>query len=178
MPGRPPVDVVPATLADVPAIARLMRSVADEERWISTLPGTPVERLRERFGRELAEAGHHHLVVRDGAEVAGLAAVLRTGDRTPHELGMSVGAAHRGRGLGGALLDALLASAAADPAVAKVALEVWPHNAAALALYASRGFVVEGVLRDHYRAPDGRARWSSVVMGWWPGTTGPAGPGR
>jgi ribosomal protein S18 acetylase RimI-like enzyme len=168
-----------ATRDDVPAIARLMRAVADEGRWISTLPGTPVARLEERFAALLRADGHHRLVLDDGAGgVAGLCTIERTGERTPHALGMSLAAGARGRGHGGRLLDAALERAAADPDVAKVTLEAWPHNAAAIGLYASRGFVVEGVLRDHYAATVGPGRWSSVIMGWWPGATGPAGPPR
>ena len=41
---------------------------------------------------------------------------------------------------------------------------MWPHNDAALGLYLSRGFVVEGRLRAHYRRANGQV-WDAIVMG-------------
>jgi RimJ/RimL family protein N-acetyltransferase len=48
--------------------------------------------------------------------------------------------------------------------VHKIALQVWPHNEAALALYRSSGFEQEGYLRQHYRRKNGEL-WDAVVMG-------------
>jgi L-amino acid N-acyltransferase YncA len=45
----------------------------------------------------------------------------------------------------------------------KVELEVWVDNARAIALYASAGFEVEGLRRDHYRRRDGQLR-SALLM--------------
>ncbi|WP_210493259.1 GNAT family N-acetyltransferase [Patulibacter sp. SYSU D01012] len=168
-----PVTVSRLTEADAPGCARVLRSVADERRWIATPAGTPLEQLEERFRRQAAEDDTHACVLRVGEEIAGTASVAAGGGARPHALGMAIAAPHRGRGGGSRLLDAVLAAAAADDRVAKVTLEAWQHNAAAIALYASRGFVVEGVLREHYAAPTGDGRWSSVVMGWWPGRPTP-----
>ena len=46
----------------------------------------------------------------------------------------------------------------------KVALQVWPHNAAAIALYERFGFQREGYLTRHYRRRSGEL-WDAVVMG-------------
>jgi ribosomal protein S18 acetylase RimI-like enzyme len=46
----------------------------------------------------------------------------------------------------------------------KIALQVWPHNAAAIALYERFGFQREGYLRRHYRRRSGEL-WDAVVMG-------------
>jgi RimJ/RimL family protein N-acetyltransferase len=46
----------------------------------------------------------------------------------------------------------------------KIALQVWPHNAAALALYERFGFRREGYLTGHYRRRSGEL-WDAVVMG-------------
>lgn len=163
-----PLSVSRMTVTDAPGCARVLRSVADEGRWIATPAGTPLEELEARFVREATDEGTHAVVLRDGDEVVGSATVAPGGGARPHVLGMAIADRHRGRGGGGMLLDAVMAAAAGDERVGKVALEAWPHNAGAIALYASRGFVVEGVLRDHYAAPTGTGRWSSVVMGWWP----------
>jgi ribosomal protein S18 acetylase RimI-like enzyme len=76
---------------------------------------------------------------------------------------MMVAQEHRGRGIGGRLLDESLRWAR-EHGVHKVNLEVWPHNAAAIALYRSRGFSVEGRLRRHYRRSNGEL-WDAVAMG-------------
>jgi putative acetyltransferase len=68
----------------------------------------------------------------------------------------------RGRGRGRMLLDRALAHAR-DCGGHKLALEVWPENGRAIALYARAGFEVEGLRRDHYRRLDGRLR-SSLMM--------------
>lgn len=58
----------------------------------------------------------------------------------------------RRQGLGGALLDALLAEAGRR-GLALVALEVRVSNLGAIALYRSRGFAVAGTRRRFYTAP-------------------------
>jgi len=66
-------------------------------------------------------------------------------------------------GIGAALLDAAIAWATAAGAH-KMALESWPHNTAALALYQRAGFVEEGRKRNHHRRRNGEL-WDAVVMG-------------
>ena len=58
----------------------------------------------------------------------------------------------RGAGVGGALLDAVIA-AARQSGADSMHLEVRESNAAARALYASRGFQAVGRRRRYYRAP-------------------------
>jgi ribosomal protein S18 acetylase RimI-like enzyme len=45
-----------------------------------------------------------------------------------------------------------------------MALEVWPHNTAALRLYRGAGFVEEGRKRRHYRRRNGEF-WDALLMG-------------
>jgi ribosomal protein S18 acetylase RimI-like enzyme len=79
------------------------------------------------------------------------------------DLGMLVAAGWRGRGVGSALLAEGIERARAAGAH-KIALQVWPHNRAALALYERFGFRREGLLRRHYRRRSGEL-WDAVVMG-------------
>lgn len=79
------------------------------------------------------------------------------------DLGMWVAKDWRGKGVGTALMRAALDYARANGAY-KISLEVWPHNAAAIALYESFGFEREGYLRKHWRRRSGEL-WDSVVMG-------------
>lgn len=79
------------------------------------------------------------------------------GRRTAHaaELSMGVNRATWGRGVGSLLLDAALTWARASPILTRVSLSVYSENRVATALYRSRGFVEEGVLR-RYAKWDGR----------------------
>ncbi len=79
------------------------------------------------------------------------------------DLGMMVASDERGRGVGSALLAAAIAWAR-DAGAHKVALQAWPHNEAAIALYRKFGFEHEGVLRRHYRRRNGDL-WDAVIMG-------------
>ncbi len=79
------------------------------------------------------------------------------------EFGMMVDAAARGRGAGSALLSAGI-DWAREHGAHKVALQVWPHNAPAIALYEKYGFQKEGLLRRHYRRRNGE-QWDAVAMG-------------
>ena len=62
-------------------------------------------------------------------------------------IGMTVSTAAQGRGVGTALMTALL-DAARRFGLDRVGLEVYPDNARAIALYTRFGFVPEGVRRD------------------------------
>ena len=68
----------------------------------------------------------------------------------------------RRSGVGGVLLDRMLADAAAAGAL-QVFLEVRESNTTAIALYSSRGFEVVGRRPGYYRAADG-ARQDALTM--------------
>lgn len=105
----------------------------------------------ERAFREELRAGYHYVAARVDDTLVGYAGLAVMGtDAEVHTIG--VDPAHQGRGIGRALLRALLS--VADAAHATVFLEVRTDNAAAHALYASEGFAVVG-LRKRYYAPSG-----------------------
>ena len=60
--------------------------------------------------------------------------------------------AHRRRGVGAALLEALCSEAERLEAE-QISLEVRVSNEAAIALYTARGFAIAGVRKHFYRAP-------------------------
>jgi putative acetyltransferase len=68
-------------------------------------------------------------------------------------VGMSVAAACRGVGAGGAQLEAA-ADWAAEAGFRKVALGVFPENERAIAFYERHGFEREGLRREQYRRGD------------------------
>lgn len=151
----------------------LLAAVAEERDGIAAEP--PVDRpvRRQWVEQALVSDDAALLVARvDGRFAGQLGAELRRGIVS---IGMLVARDTRGRGVGTALLDAAVEWAGAVGAH-KVALEVWPHNAAALALYRRAGFVEEGRLRRHYRRSNG-ALWDSVAMGLVLDETSPGGPG-
>ena len=69
----------------------------------------------------------------------------------------------RGRGVGSALMRAAI-SRAREQGLHKLSLEVFAHNAAAIALYRACGFTEEGRRIRQYRRSSGEL-WDSVIMG-------------
>ena len=88
---------------------------------------------------------------RDGGVIVGYGGIaIGPPPRPDAEIhNLAVAPDHQGRGIGRALLRALLA--AADAVHARVFLEVRTDNAAALGLYASEGFAVVGLRRRYYQ---------------------------
>ena len=146
---------------DVDQWLDLLEAVAQERDGIATEP--PVNRVERRrmLVERLDDEEAALLVAWVDARFAGtLSAELRRGIVS---MGMLVARDLRGRGIGKALLSALLDWVRTTDAH-KVTLEVWPHNAAALALYRGAGFVEEGRFRRHYRRSNGEL-WDSIPMG-------------
>lgn len=71
----------------------------------------------------------------------------------------------RGKGVGGALLRALLDSLAAV-AVNRCLLEVRKSNMSALALYQSCGFTRDGCRRGYYPSEASEKREDAILMSW------------
>ncbi|MDQ4071390.1 MAG: GNAT family N-acetyltransferase [Actinomycetota bacterium] len=154
--------VRPARREDVEAIARVMAAVA-EEGLIGTEPPVDLEARAHRLLEVIEGEGPSRLwVLEEDGRVVGNAGVHEAGASGVLSLGMAILAEARGRGGGRALLDAILEHARSAGAH-KVELEVWPDNARAIALYASAGFEVEGLRRNHYRRRDGSLR-STLLM--------------
>ena len=161
-PSRPAVTVRPATLADVDALVALVVEVATEGRWIGTEAPVDVERRRRRMVEDVERADAIVLVAEAGGATVGELG-LRLAGYGVAELGMAVAAGWRGRGVGTALLAEAIARARKAGAH-KIALQVWPHNRAAIALYERYGFQREGYLTRHYRRRSGEL-WDAIVMG-------------
>ncbi|MFT4285375.1 MAG: ribosomal protein S18-alanine N-acetyltransferase [Protaetiibacter sp.] len=134
----------PAAASDLEAIDALEQATFPSDAW-----------SRELLAAELAGEHTHYLVAVDDADaVLGYAGLLvpRGGGQGDVQT-IAVAASARRRGIGAALLDALLAEAAVRGAD-EVFLEVRADNPGAEALYASRGFARIAV-RPAYYQPDG-----------------------
>lgn len=159
------VDVRRARPDDLDELVDLRRAVAAEGIWIGA--EAPIDEAgdREKMAMTVGyaaddPAGAMFVAVDGGGIVGNLVLVNPIGVA---DLGMNVAASHRGRGVGAALLEAGL-DWARRVGAHKVALQHWPWNQRARALYERFGFEEEGYLRRHYRRRDG-SLWDAAVMG-------------
>ena len=144
------VMIGPLASADAPRCTELERLLfAGDDPWYS-----------EVFLQAMA-AGHHYVAARENGTLIGYAGLARMGDEAEvHTL--AVDPAHQGRGVGRALLRALLAHAAG----ATVFLEVRTDNHSAIELYRSEGFAVVGTRRSYYRPSGADAFTMRREAGW------------
>ena len=162
--GAPPaaVTVRGAEEADLDAMVALFAAVAEEGRWIAAEPPVDREQRRRRFAEDLGSDHTVMLVADAGGELVGQLGLFIACYGVA-DLGMLVADGWRRRGVGSALLRAGI-EAAKKAGAHKIALQVWPHNQAAIALYERFGFQHEGRLRRHYRRRSGEL-WDAIVMG-------------
>jgi RimJ/RimL family protein N-acetyltransferase len=140
----------------------MLVEVAGEGRWIATEAPVDVDQRRRRLVEDIAREDAIVLVAEAGGQPVGELG-LHLARYGVADLGMAVAAGWRGRGIGSALLAEAIDQARTAGAH-KIALQVWPHNAAAIALYERFGFQREGYLTRHYRRRSGEL-WDAVVMG-------------
>jgi RimJ/RimL family protein N-acetyltransferase len=151
-----PFEVRPARDDDRLPLALLFAAVAEERDGIATEPPVDVE------VRAASWTLDGTFVAVAGGEIVGSLHVdaSRFGFG---ELGMAVAREWRGRGVGSALLAAAI-EWARERGLHKLSLGVFPHNAAAIALYRKFGFVEEGRRVKHLRRASGEL-WDIVEMG-------------
>jgi putative acetyltransferase len=139
---------------DVEAIAATMAEPSVIHGTLQ-VPYTSAELRRERFS--FTDIHNCFIVAEplDGGDVVGNANIARnTRPRRIHSAGVGMGIRQewQGRGVGTALLAALLDVADNWWQVTRVHLEVYTDNEAAIALYRKFGFEIEGTLRrDTFR---------------------------
>ena len=151
-----PFEIRPARDEDRLALAQVFAAVAEERDGIATEPPVDIEARAASFTLEGT------FVAVAASEVLGSLHV----DASRHgygELGMAIVREWRGRGVGSALMVAAI-EWAREQGLHKLSLGVWPHNAAAIALYRKFGFVEEGRRTKQYRRASGEL-WDSIVMG-------------
>ncbi len=121
---------------DIPAMLRI------EQR------SNPVPWSRQLFAKELERREGATIVATDADEVVGFLACAGQGDAW-HILNVTVDPDHRRRGLGGMLVDGIIALLDGRP-YDRYTLEVRVSNDAAIRLYRGRGFVDSGVRPRYY----------------------------
>jgi ribosomal protein S18 acetylase RimI-like enzyme len=140
----------------------MLVEVAGEGRWIATEAPVDVDQRRRRVVEDVEREDAIMLVAEVGGQVVGELG-LYLARYGVADLGMAVAPGWRGRGIGSALLAEAI-DRAGKAGAHKIALQVWPHNTAAIALYERFGFQREGYLTRHYRRRSGEL-WDAVVMG-------------
>jgi RimJ/RimL family protein N-acetyltransferase len=174
--GRPPLtfSLRLATPDDLDEYLALREVVAGEGRGIGAELPLDLERDRKMFLDSITSDTQQSLVAvdEDGVLIGNLGIQLY--GYGVAELGMLVASDWRGRGVGSALLTAAI-DWARSVGAHKVALQHWPTNTAAAALYEKFGFVEEGRLRRHYARRSGEL-WDAVVRGLVLDEDAPGGP--
>ncbi|MEU3945068.1 GNAT family N-acetyltransferase [Streptomyces sp. NPDC029526] len=158
----PEPHIRPARFDDDERLARLDRDTWSPLHAVTPRPEPPYGPFfTERWGPP------DHLVAEYAGRVVGY---VRLGFPTPlasnahvrQIAGLAVAEDARGLGVGRALVRAAVAEARRQGA-RRITLRVLGHNAPARALYASEGFVVEGVQPEEFRVGGGYA--DDVLMG-------------
>ena len=150
--------VRPALPGDARAMAESFAAVAEERDGIATEPPVDIEERAALFARSMDGS----VVAVAGGRIVGFLHV----EASRHgfgEFGMLVDRDWRGRGVGSALVQAAIGWARGQ-GLHKLCLEVFAHNAAAIAVYRKSGFVVEGRRVKQYRRANGEL-WDSIIMG-------------
>lgn len=150
------IVVRPAEERDRGALAELFAAVASERDGIAAEPPIDVEAWAANW-----ELDGTMVAVADDEIVGELR--VEPSWFGYGEIGMMVAAGWRGRGVGTALVSAAIDWARAQ-GMHKLSLSVFPHNAAAIALYRKFGFVEEGRRIRHMRRASGEL-WDLIDMG-------------
>lgn len=135
-----------------------MAAVAAERDGIATEPPVDIDERAALFARSAGGS----VVAVTGGQIIGMLHV--EGSRHGFgELGMLVRRDWRGRGVGSALMRAAI-DWARGHGLHKLCLEVFAHNAAAIAAYRKAGYAEEGRRVAQYRRASGEL-WDTIVMG-------------
>ena len=151
-----PFQIRPADDDDRLPLAVLFAAVAEERDGIATEPPVDIE------ARAASWTLDGTLVALAGTAIVGSLHVEQSRFGFG-ELGMAVAREWRGRGVGSALLAAAI-EWAREQDMHKLSLSVFPHNAAAIALYRKFGFVEEGRRVKQFRRANGEL-WDALDMG-------------
>jgi ribosomal protein S18 acetylase RimI-like enzyme len=149
-------EIRPAREEDRRPLALLLAAVAEERDGILTEPPVEVEAWAANWRLEGT------LVAVAAGDVVGSVSV----EVSPFGFGaiaMAVAPQWRGRGVGSALLATAI-EWARERGLHKLTLSVFPHNAAAIALYRKFGFIEEGRRVKQFRRASGEL-WDAIEMG-------------
>jgi putative acetyltransferase len=154
--SKAPFQIRPARDEDRLPMAVVFAAVAEERDKIGTEPPVDVEARKASWTLDGTFVAHV------GSDILGSVHVDHS-SRGYGEVAMAVAREWRGRGVGSALMAAAI-DWARGQGLHKLSLSVWPHNAAAIALYRKYGFVEEGRRVKQVRRQSGEL-WDILDMG-------------
>ncbi len=161
--GPPSIHVGPAALADVDAVLALERATENAPHW----PVGAYRAILETGDEALTATARCLFVARDVSGVVGFAVgalPVASQDRTGELESVAVAITARRLGIGRRLCEAVIVWCRQQGAAA-MTLEVRAHSAAAIALYASLGFVAAGRRPRYYRDPEDDAAIMTLELG-------------
>ena len=155
----------PMELHDISAVSVLERDLFGVEAWSPEMLA----------GEVTADPGsRYYLVAEDEGVVTGYGGLLAQAGGQADVLTLAVAEDHWGQGIGGALLDGLLAEATWRGCT-EIFLEVRVDNDRAQRLYRLRGFTGIGIRRGYYQ-PSGTDALVMRLVRTAPGSVASAGP--
>jgi len=165
-----PFNIRQARVEDAPTLASAEREIA---RTPGLLASRPHELLDAKFAAKVAELaaseeGRYLVAEQDGAIVGHAMFDPLALEVTRHVVALTI-AVHPGwerKGVGKALLTALIEWARAAPRVEKAELRVRSGNLPAITLYEKMGFVEEGRMKKRIKIGPGQYL-DDITMGLW-----------
>jgi RimJ/RimL family protein N-acetyltransferase len=144
--------IVPLLPEHVEQFRAALGSVAREERYLAMLEAPPLEDMRKFVAESVARQRPRFIAFAGEEPVGWCDVVEKPRESLKHSgvLGMGVVRAHRGRGVGSALMERTLADARAK-SFTRIELTVRVDNERARKLYEKFGFAVEGLCRRYMR---------------------------
>jgi len=139
------MNILATTTSDVPALAALVDLVARERRHLAITTGFSAESTAA-FLAQIQSVKGVHIVAKQAKQVVGWCDIYPyafEGMRHVGKVGMGLAPDFRGRGIGKQLLQEGIRRAF-ENGLSRIELEVFSTNSAAIRLYESCGFTLEG----------------------------------
>ena len=157
------IEIVQIREEHIPSFHACFDNIAKERIYLGRIQAHPYEVIVD-FTKRNIDRGNIHLVALADAQVVGwcgIPPIDRDGFRHVGLLGMGVHKDYRGHGLGKRLM-ALALNKAREKGFERVELQVYSSNRAAIGLYKSFGFEIEGTRRK-VRKMDG-VYYDNLIM--------------
>jgi ribosomal protein S18 acetylase RimI-like enzyme len=150
------IEIIQITEAHIPGFHDCFDSVARERIYLGRLKAHPYEEMEEFTKRNIAQGNIQLVALLDEKVIGwcGIPPIDKEGFRHVGVLGIGIHKDHRGKGIGKLLMQKAIAQAK-EKALERIELDVFTVNEAAIGLYKSFGFEIEG-MKKKVRKIDGK----------------------